>query len=100
VAQVAAAHGLPCLDLRGLPVADSDVAGWLPPEFLPRPGRVILFLDEINLAASTLQGVAQQLVLDRRVSSYALPDACSKLRPTGAGGLVASGRRGAVWLRP
>jgi hypothetical protein len=44
VAQVAAAHGLPCLDLRGLPVADSDVAGWLLPEFLPRPGRVILFL--------------------------------------------------------
>ena len=84
VAQVAAAHGLPCIDLRlsqlaptdlrGLPVADGEVARWLPPEFLPRTGSGILFMDEINLAPPALQGVAQQLVLDRRVGSYALPE--------------------------
>lgn len=85
VAQVATAAGLACLDLRlsqlaptdlrGLPVADhaQGVARWLPPEFLPRAGSGILFLDEINLAPPALQGVAQQLVLDRRVGSYELP---------------------------
>jgi MoxR-like ATPase len=61
-------------DLRGLPVPDGDVARWLPPEFLPREGRGILFLDEINLAPPAIQGIAQQLVLDRRVGSYNVPD--------------------------
>ena len=37
-------------DLRGLPVADAGVSRWYPPEFLPREGRGILFLDEINMA--------------------------------------------------
>src|SRR5262245_8144949 len=61
-------------DLRGLPVPDSGVARWLPPEFLPRKGRGVLFLDEINLAPPAVQGIAQQLVLDRRVGSYTVPD--------------------------
>ena len=60
-------------DLRGLPVPDGEIARWLPPEFLPRDGRGILFLDEINLAPPAVQGIAQQLVLDRRVGSYRLP---------------------------
>jgi hypothetical protein len=61
-------------DLRGLPVAVEGVSTWFPPEFLPRDGSGILFLDELNMAAPTMQGVAQQLVLDRRVGSYVLPD--------------------------
>lgn len=66
-------------DLRGLPVPERDAAGggvsrWFPPEFLPRGGRGVLFLDELNMAAPSMQGVAQQLILDRRVGSYALPD--------------------------
>jgi MoxR-like ATPase len=62
-------------DLRGLPVADGKKAlsRWLPPEFLPRTGRGVLFLDEINLAPPTMQGMAQQLILDRRVGSYTVP---------------------------
>ena len=84
VAQTAAAHGLDFVDLRlsqlaptdlrGLPVADDGVARWYPPEFLPRDGAGILFLDEINLAPPTMQGMAQQLILDRRVGSYSVPD--------------------------
>ena len=35
-------------DLRGLPVPVDNVCTWYPPEFLPRDGRGILFLDEIN----------------------------------------------------
>lgn len=84
VRQVAEQHGLSCIDLRlsqlaptdlrGLPAPQGDRARWLPPEFLPADGAGVLFLDEINLAPPALQGVAQQLILDRRVGSYALPD--------------------------
>jgi MoxR-like ATPase len=84
VAQTAAKHDLGCIDvrlsqlaptdLRGLPVAEDGVSRWYPPEFLPRDGRGILFLDEVNLAPPAMQGMAQQLILDRRVGSYALPD--------------------------
>ncbi|QPN66561.1 ATP-binding protein [Synechococcus sp. CBW1006] len=68
-------------DLRGLPVpvppAKDDATGtstWYPPEFLPRQGKGILFLDELNMAPPAMQGVAQQLILDRRVGSYVVPD--------------------------
>jgi hypothetical protein len=84
VAQTADAHGLTCIDvrlsqlaptdLRGLPVAADGVARWYPPEFLPRDGAGVLFLDEINLAPPAIQGMAQQLILDRRVGSYHVPD--------------------------
>ena len=87
VAQTAAAHDLGFIDLRlsqlaptdlrGLPVAKhigkSGVSRWYPPEFLPREGRGVLFLDEINLAPPTMQGMAQQLILDRRVGNYEVP---------------------------
>lgn len=66
-------------DLRGLPVPErlehgGGVSRWYPPEFLPRSGRGVLFLDELNMAPPSMQGVAQQLILDRRVGSYVLPD--------------------------
>lgn len=61
-------------DLRGLPVPQDGIVRWFPPEFLPREGRGILFLDELNMAPPALQGVAQQLILDRRVGNYRVPD--------------------------
>lgn len=61
-------------DLRGLPVPENGITYWAPPEFLPREGRGILFMDEINMAPPAMQGVAQQLILDRRVGNYAVPD--------------------------
>lgn len=60
-------------DLRGLPVPKDGISYWYPPEFLPRAGRGILFLDEVNMAPPTLQGIAQQLILDRQVGSYQVP---------------------------
>jgi MoxR-like ATPase len=84
VAQTAAAHGLACIDLRlsqlaptdlrGLPVARDGKARWYPPEFLPTEGQGVLFLDEINMAPPTMQGMAQQLILDRKVGSYTVPE--------------------------
>lgn len=60
-------------DLRGLPVAENGVSKWYPPEFLPQKGQGILFLDELNMAPPAMQGMAQQLILDRRVGSYEVP---------------------------
>ena len=84
VAQTAARHELQFIDvrlsqlaptdLRGLPVPENGVARWYPPEFLPRSGRGILFLDELNMAPPAIQGMAQQLILDRKVGSYSVPD--------------------------
>ena len=61
-------------DLRGLPVAEDGVSRWFPPEFLPKDGTGVLFLDEINMAPPAMQGIAQQLILDRRVGSYMVPE--------------------------
>jgi len=61
-------------DLRGLPVARDGHSEWYPPDFLPREGEGILFLDEFNMAVPAMQGIAQQLILDRKVGNYALPE--------------------------
>ena len=61
-------------DLRGLPVPENGLSKWFPPEFLPTGGEGILFLDELNMAPPTMQGMAQQLILDRKVGSYELPE--------------------------
>ena len=68
-------------DLRGLPVAihpknnvERGISKWYPPEFLPKTGKGILFLDEINMAPPAMQGVAQQLILDRKVGNYKVPE--------------------------
>jgi MoxR-like ATPase len=84
VSQLAQTHNLEFIDLRlsqlaptdlrGLPVADNGISKWYPPEFLPRSGQGILFLDEINMAPPTMQGMAQQLILDRQVGSYKVPE--------------------------
>ena len=84
VASAATAHGLDFIDvrlsqlaptdLRGLPVPENGMSRWYPPEFLPRDGQGILFLDELNMAPPTIQGMAQQLILDRRVGSYVVPE--------------------------
>jgi hypothetical protein len=84
VAQVAKEHKIDFVDvrlsqlaptdLRGLPVAEDGISKWYPPEFLPHSGRGILFLDELNMAPPAMQGMAQQLILDRRVGSYVVPE--------------------------
>ena len=69
-------------DLRGYPVPDvaSGVMKWLPPADLPtaemaaKYDTIILFLDELNSAAPSVQAAAYQLVLNRRIGQYVLPD--------------------------
>jgi midasin (ATPase involved in ribosome maturation) len=62
------------MDLRGVPVPDMGITRWYPPGFLPRDGKGILFLDELNMAPPVMQGLAQQLILDRKLGSYQVPD--------------------------
>jgi len=63
-------------DLKGIPFYDKEThtALWAPPAFLPREGEGILFLDELNSAAPAVQSSAYQLILDRRIGEYELPE--------------------------
>jgi hypothetical protein len=65
---------LESVDLRGLPKLTNDAAVWLPPAFLPRSGRGVLFLDELAQAPIPVQNACLQLALDRKVGEYTLPD--------------------------
>ena len=63
-------------DLKGIPFYDkeSHTALWAPPAFLPKDGEGVLFLDELNAAPPSVQASAYQLILDRQVGEYRLPD--------------------------
>jgi hypothetical protein len=64
-------------DLKGIPFYDKHEhqAVWASPSFLPKEeGSGILFLDELNAAPPAVQASAYQLILDRRVGEYILPD--------------------------
>lgn len=69
------------VDLRGLPTISQDngqTVKWHPPGFLPTPkdGKTILLLDELNSAPRSVQVACYQLVLDRQIGEYTLPDDC------------------------
>jgi len=63
-------------DLRGIPIFDKEKQStvWLPPETFPRKGHGIIFFDEINLAAPLVQASAYEIILDRRLGVYTVPD--------------------------
>ena len=65
-------------DLRGIPFRVGEAVEWAVPAMLPdarRHGpRGILFLDEINAAPPSVSAAAYQLILDRRLGAYQVPD--------------------------
>ena len=69
-------------DIKGIPYFDSDsgTMRWAPPSELPSEDfaaqykYVVLFLDEMNSAPPAVQAAAYQLILNRRVGQYKLPD--------------------------
>jgi hypothetical protein len=72
-------------DLRGLPYVTKDGhTKWAYPSWLPTKGKGILLFDEINLAAPLVQSSAYQLILDRKLGDYTMPEGWS---------LVAAGNR-------
>ena len=68
-------------DIRGIPYYNKDkgVMDWAPPVELPDEATasqypiVVLFLDELNSAAPSVQSAAYQLILNRRIGKYHLP---------------------------
>jgi len=73
-------------DLKGIPYYDpvSETMRWaqpceLPgsPEKHPHLQNAILFLDELNAAPGAVQGAAYQLMLNRRIGEYILPEGVS-----------------------
>ena len=67
------------VDLRGLPWVDKEKNKAMSaiPDFLPDPddeGEGILFLDELTSAPKQVQGALYQLILDRKIGEYKLPD--------------------------
>lgn len=67
------------IDLKGFPTIDTvkKQMKWLPADFLPKNGKGLLFLDEMNQAPQSVQGAAYQLILNRRIGEYKLPDGWS-----------------------
>lgn len=64
------------IDLKGFPTIDAvkKQMKWLPADFLPTKGKGLLFLDEMNSAPQSVQAAAYQLVLNRKIGEYKLPD--------------------------
>ena len=69
-------------DIKGMPYysANDNTMKWAPPAELPTEEEaakykwVVVFLDEMNSAAPAVQAAAYQLILNRRVGQYKLPD--------------------------
>ncbi len=65
-------------DIKGIPYynADQGKMVWAPPSELPTnaDSKAIIFLDELNSAPPAVQAAAYQLILNRRVGTYKLPD--------------------------
>ncbi|NNM81601.1 MAG: AAA domain-containing protein [Burkholderiales bacterium] len=109
VAQVAKKHGAPMIDirlsqmepsdLRGIPYRDGNRVEWAVPAMLPDEARHgksgILFLDEITSAPPAVSAAAYQLILDRRLGEYFLPEGWAIFA---AGNRM--GDRGVTYLMP
>jgi hypothetical protein len=69
-------------DIKGIPYysANDNAMVWGAPQELPSEefakqyDNIVLFLDEMNSAAPAVQAAAYQLILNRRVGQYKLPD--------------------------
>jgi len=69
-------------DLRGIPFYNKDLGkmDWAAPidlpdeEFASKYPIVVLFLDEMNSASPSIQAAAYQLILNRRIGKYHLPN--------------------------
>ena len=69
-------------DIKGVPYFDSNINKmvWGAPEELPdeelasQYDNIVVFFDEMNSAAPAVQAAAYQLILNRRVGKYRLPD--------------------------
>jgi MoxR-like ATPase len=66
------------VDLMGIPTVQDGMTTWAIPSMLPQEGRDgkrgVLFMDELTTAPQSVQAACYQLVLDRALGDYRLPD--------------------------
>lgn len=64
------------VDLRGVPSVEGGVTKWNPPIFLPTEDepKTLLFLDELPHGSPSVQNALFQLVKDRQLGEYKLPE--------------------------
>jgi hypothetical protein len=88
IAQIAKKHGVSVIDirlsqmepsdLRGIPFRSDNLVEWAVPSILPNAQRHgeqgILFLDEITSAPPSVSAAAYQLILDRKLGEYEVPE--------------------------
>jgi len=88
IMQVANKHNVPLIDirlsqmepsdLRGIPFRNDAMVEWAVPAMLPDAKRHgpegILFLDEITSAPPSVSAAAYQLILDRKLGQYEVPE--------------------------
>jgi len=88
IMQVANQHNVPLIDirlsqmepsdLRGIPFRNDAMVEWAVPAMLPDTKRHgsegILFLDEITSAPPSVSAAAYQLILDRKLGQYEVPE--------------------------
>ena len=88
IAQIAEKHEVPVIDirlsqlepsdLRGIPFRSGEKVEWAVPAILPDGERHgpsgILFLDEITSAPPSVSAAAYQLILDRKLGEYEVPE--------------------------
>lgn len=81
-------NGLPFIDIRSAYLEAPDVIGYPAvekvgdrqvtvhnvPEFWPADGEGVIFLDEINRGTTSMMNTFMQLLTDRKVHKYCLPD--------------------------
>ena len=61
-------------DLTGLPFAQNGKTAHLTPDILPTEGKGILFLDEFAQSTPMMMNAASELLLERRLGHYKLPN--------------------------
>ena len=72
------------VDLRGIPMVVNGETKWMAPEFFKNAENAILFFDEFPSAPPAVQAAAYQIVLDRQIGEFKLPQSCD---------IVAAGNR-------
>lgn len=61
-------------DIKGFPKVNGKVTEWLPPAEFPTQGEGMWVIEELPSAAPAVQAAFYQLMLDRQIGAYRLPD--------------------------
>ena len=79
------------VDLIGLPKIIADKTSYIPPSILPRSGKGLLLLEELNRASEVIRACVLELLTRRRIHEYSLPEnwlPCATINPSGKSYMV------------